>query len=87
MVNGERPVWDVDGYIAVVNGSGSSGTPGASGHFGFHLRCQPSGACAVDIDGVTLPVPATMRAADYFDLVFGHAFGEPPTERVIDTGD
>jgi hypothetical protein len=70
MRNGERPRWDVRGHMVLCCGA-------ASDQFEYRLRCYPDGHSALDIGGITYPIPRTMTAAQYFEMIFARKFGPP----------
>lgn len=68
MVRGERPTWDVCGFtVLCCDGRGEP--------MEYRIRCYPGGQGRVDIDGVSLPIPPTMTAMQYFEMVFEQRFG------------
>lgn len=67
-------VWDVDGMILIHR-------RGVGRNNAFRVRCYRDGRCSVDIAGIAYPVPRTMTAFQYFDMVFCNAFGPPERRR------
>jgi hypothetical protein len=76
MASGDGPEWDVRGHLVLS-------CDGQSDQFQFRARCFPEGHAAVDVDGITYPVPKDMTAVEYLKMMFARNLTPPGSRQSV----